>query len=158
MKNNFVRKFTEREVNKNSSIINDFAHAFSSFDVEDLMSLLHENGCFFNGYNKGRTYGIFRKMIHGANGIKSRNCMQFNRGISLTIFPGQEVLEIRCYNEDLDFYSGKNHVIRTFGQPADPSIQEIVYRFVFRFQDFKIIEIKMATRSIENVEKLIIKN
>ena len=159
MKNNIVRKFTETEVNMNSTILTRFSHAFSSFDVSELMDLLHENGHFFNGYNKGRAQGIFRKIFHGADGIQSRNCIQINRGISLSIFPGQEVLEIRCFNDSSTSFFETNPISsRKFGQAVDPTLEEVVFRFVFRFQDYKIIELKLATASIEHVEKLILKN
>jgi hypothetical protein len=141
--------------------MNDFCYAFSAGDINGLMGLLHENGRFFNDLSKGRAAGELHKMMNGQKGIKSRNAFKYNRGISLDIFPGQEVLEIRCYNQnfeddsmfDLDGFMGPK-----FGEPPVEGKNEIVYRFVFRYQDFKIIELKMASKAIANPKRIISNN
>lgn len=161
MRNNLTKRFSDREKERNSDIMNDFCYAFSASDINGLMNLLHENGRFFNDLNKGRAAGELHKMMNGPKGIKSRNAFKYNRGISLDIFPGQEVLEIRCYIQnfeddsmfDLDGFMGPK-----FGEPAVEGKNEIVYRFVFRYQDFKIIELKMAGKTIGNPKRIISNN
>ncbi len=144
----------------NSDLLNDFSHAFSSFDVNAILDLLHERGRFFNDLNKGKAAGIFHKMIHGPNGIKSRNAMKYNRGISLDIFPGQEVLEIRCYNqciEDLNF-DDEGFLGPNFGEPLVQAKNEIIFRFVFRFHEHKIVHLKMAHKAVANSQRIISNN
>ena len=141
--------------------MNDFCYAFSAGDINGLMNLMHENGRFFNDLSKGRAAGVLHRMIHGPKGVKSRNAFKYNRGISLDIFPGQEVLEIRCFNqnfEDESLFNLDGVLGPKFGEPAVEEKNEIVYRFVFRYQDFKIIELKMASNAIANPRRIISNN
>ena len=161
MRNNLTKRFSDREKEKNSDIMNDFCYAFSAGDINGLMSLLHENGRFFNNLNKGRAAGEFHKMINSAKGIKTRNAFKYNRGISLDIFPGQEVLEIRCYNQNYDeesMFNLEGFLGPKFGEPAVESKNEIIYRFVFRYHDFKIIELKLASKAIAHAKRIISNN
>jgi len=89
VRKNLIQKFSEEEMGLNSDLLNDFSHAFSSYDINAILDLLHDHGRFFKGLNKGKAAGVFHKMIHGPKGVKSRNSFKYNRGISLDISPGR---------------------------------------------------------------------
>ena len=161
MRKNLIQRFSDSEMERNSDIMNDFCYAFSASDINGLMSLLHENGRFFAHMSKGRAAGEFHRMMNGPQGIKTRNAFKYNRGISLDIFPGQEVLEIRCFNEnyeDESIFDFEKFLGPKFGEPAVQSKNEIIFRFVFRYQDFKIIELKMASNAVANPKRIISNN
>jgi len=161
VRKNLIQKFSEEEMGMNSDLLNDFSHTFSSSDINAILDLLHDQGRFFNGMNKGKAAGVFYKMIHGPKGVKSRNSFKYNRGISLDIFPGQEVLEIRCYNESFDddsCFDFEGFRGPKFGDPIVHSKNEIIYRFVFRYFEYKIFDLKMAQKAVENSQIIISKN
>ena len=161
MRKNLIQKFSEEEMGMNSDLLNDFSHAFSSYDINAILDLLHDQGRFFNGMNKGKAAGVFHNMIHGPQGIKSRNSFKYNRGISLDIFPGQEVLEIRCYNQRFDddsCFDFEGYLGPKFGDPIVHSKNEIIYRFVFRYFEYKIFDLKMAQKAVSNSQKIISNN
>jgi hypothetical protein len=145
----------------NSDLLNEFCHAFSSANINAILDLLHDRGRFFNDLSKEKAAGVFHKMIHGPHGIKTRNSYKYNHGISLDIFPGQEVLEIRCYNENFDDVSRfdvERFLGPEFGEPIVHTKNEIIYRFVFRYYEHKIFDIKMPHSAVANSERIVSNN
>jgi len=161
VRNKLVQKFSPEEMEINSDLLNEFCFAFSSANIGAILELLHNHGRFFNNLSKGKAAGVFHKMIHGTKGIKSKNSFKYNRGISLDIFPGQEVLEIRCYDENLDdssCFDFERFLGPSFGEPIVHSKNEIIFRFVFRYYEHKIFDVKMTNNAVANPERIVSNN
>jgi hypothetical protein len=161
VRNKLVEKFSDDEMEMHSKLLNNFCHAIQSANMPGILHILHENGRFFNDLNKQKAARIICKMIHGPNGIKSRNFLKINHGISLGVFPGQEILELRSYNEQVDENStrGNQHCFGpNFGEPQLDGKDEIIYRFVFRFYENKISNIQLVQKAIANPDRIISNN
>lgn len=145
----------------NSEILNVFCQALSTSNIYGIIHNLHDHGRFFNGLSKEKAVIVLHKMIYGPKGIKSRNAFTYNRGISLDIYPGQEVLEIRCYNqqanedsaEDVEPFKGPN-----YGESTMICKDEIIFRFVFRFHEHKIFNLKMIHNAVANPQRIVSNN
>jgi hypothetical protein len=161
VRNKLVQKFSDDEMGVNSELLNNFCQAISTSNMYGIMYLLHDHGRFFNGLSKEKTVSVLHKLVHGPKGMKSRNTLKFNRGISLDIYPGHEVLEIRCYNQQADEDSdgdAERFMGPDFGEPILSSKDEIIYRFVFRFYEQKIFDIKMIHNAVVNPQRIVFNN
>jgi hypothetical protein len=142
-----ISKATSDEQLSNSRFLRYFEFAFSANDVNTIREKLHKDGVYFGRYSSDKAAGVFYKLFFGENGIHELYNVVVNRGIALDGIPGAEVLEFRCSDSDPRSQVGN----KKFGEPADASINERVFRFCFEFRDDKIFRIVVPTKFILNV-------
>ena len=100
--------------------------------------------------------GVFHSYFFGEDGISDLFGMSFNYGISLFPLPGAEVVEIRCNNEDP--FSGNVSEPKKFGDPADPTLEERVFRFCFEFRDDLIYKIYIPKCVVPGKKRFALEN
>jgi hypothetical protein len=120
------------EQEANSKVLKHFQYAFTSHELRAIEKLLHPQGVFFGKYSKMKAMGKFYTIFFGEDGIENLFHLSYSKGWSLHPFPGSEVLEIRC--SDQNPFEGDVD-IKNFGEPADHKISEQVFRFCFQFKD-----------------------
>lgn len=141
-----ISKTTLDEQISNTHFLRYFEFAFSANDVATIREKLHPDGVFFGKYSKEKAAGVFYKLFFGEDGIHELFNVMVNRGIALDGIPGAEVVEFRCSDAEPHSAACK----KKFGTPADPSINERVFRFCFEFRDDKIFRIVVPTKYLMN--------
>jgi len=135
------------EQRQNSNLTNYFLHAFNGCNVDAIKDMLHEDGVFLGKYSKEKMAAVFYNIFFGKDHLDYIfHHSRINKGIAIDKIPGAEVIEIRMSNNERS--------TSKLGEPVDPKIEERVYRFCFRFQDEKIIEIEIPKHFIVKTEHL----
>lgn len=130
MRKYFISKASNNELQKNSQALEFLIFSFINPSVLGVKNVLHENGNFF-----GKNKTLFLARIHKifTNLAEESYSLQINRGISLGVFPGAEVIEIR-YSIGSEFQ--KPEKTKLLGETK--SNNEIILRFSATFSDDKI--------------------
>jgi hypothetical protein len=149
-----ITKATQDEQLSNTRFLRYFEYAFTANDVGTIREKLHEDGQFFGKYTKEKAAGVFYKLFFGENGIHELFNVQLNRGVALDGIPGAEVVEFRFSDAEPNSPITR----KKFGEPADHSINERVFRFCFEFKDDLIYRIVIPKKYIELLERLKIEN
>ena len=154
-----ITKFTLPEQQKNDMIIDNFMFTLLSQEMHAFKCFLHDDGKFFGNYSKEQAVAYFFRILFKDSIVQNWPVINVNRGVSLEIHPGKEVLEFRIipqkYSELMDIFE---HI--PFGTPARKEIEERVYKFVVMVKDDKIygIEIPKKVQAQKEVERLIKEN
>ena len=146
-----LTKTPEQERIANSRMIDDFEFAFILGDINRIKHMMHNQGLFFGKQTKASAVGSILKILTSDKAPCEQNNYHINRGFTSN---GAEVLEIRA-SEFIKFNDNDEPVIHGFGEPADQSINEVVYRFAFRFKDGKMISIQHPKRIHATIDKFI---
>jgi hypothetical protein len=146
-----LTKTPEQERIANSRMIDDFELAFILGDIYRIKYMMHNQGLFFGKQTKASAVGRILKILNSDKAPSEQNNYHINRGFTSN---GAEVLEIRA-SQFMKFNENDEPVILSFGEPADQSINEVVYRFAFGFKDGKMISIQHPKRFHAKIDKFI---
>ncbi len=151
-----IRK-TVTEQKENSKLMEEFSHAFVASNLNAINELLHEDGVFFGNITKAKALGYFQQLFFGDEGIANCQHVYFNKGISLDLFCGAEVLEFRCQKK-LQFRKNGLPYFAAFGEMQDIFSDECVFRFAFEYTDGQISAIRIPKKYIEKADRFVLEN
>lgn len=146
-----LTKTPEQERIANSRMIDDFEFAFILGDINRIKNMMHTQGLFFGRQTKASAVGSILQILNSDKAPCQQNNFHINKGFTSN---GSEVLEIRT-SEFIKFNNNDEPIIRGFGEPEDRSINEVVYRFTFRFKDGKIISIQYPKKNFAQIDQFI---
>jgi len=141
----------------NTRLLSTFECIFSASDFNNLKGILHPSGKYFGKLNYLKACGYFYTLFFGKDGSSEKFHMEVNRGVSMDQFAGEAVLELRCSTFD-PFSDNPKKVKKEFGEKADQSINETVYRFAFSFKDDKIFTIRIPGKCCSEITNMIQNN
>ena len=125
----------------NTRVLEAFILAFSAKNVQLFDEILHDEGLFLDNLTKNEALDFFHDQFYNRSfGLHQYAFMKIYRGISLDVFPGAEMLEIRL---------AACQCISVFGEEEDPFINEHVLRYTFRFKDGRISGIAIPEKFVK---------
>ncbi len=111
----------------NTRVLEAFILVFSRKNVQLFDEILHDDGLFLDNLTKNEVLDFFQDQFYNRRfGLQQYAFMKIYRGVSLDVFPGAEMIEIRL---------AACKCISVFGEEENPFINEHVLRFTFRFKD-----------------------
>ncbi len=144
----YVKSLNEKEINTRA--LEALILAFNAKNAQLFDEILHDDGVFLNNLTKNEALDFFQDQFYNRRfGMYKYKFIKIYRGISLDVFPGAEMIEIR---------NAACPYISDFGEEENPFINEHVLRFTFRFKDGRVSEIGVPEKFLSYADYRRIKN
>ncbi len=144
----YVKSLNEKEINTRA--LEALILAFNAKNAQLFDEILHDDGVFLDNLTKNEALDFFQDQFYNRRfGLYKYKFIKIYRGISLDVFPGAEMIEIR---------NAACPYISDFGEEENPFINEHVLRFTFRFKDGRVSEIGVPEKFLSYADYRKIKN
>lgn len=135
----YVKSLNEKEINTRA--LEALVFAFNAKNARLFDEILHDDGLFLDNLTKNEALDFFQDQFYNRRfGLHQYKFMKIYRGISLDVFPGAEMLEIRL---------AACPYISVFGEEENPFINEHVLRYTFRFKDGRVSGIAVPEKFVK---------